>query len=125
MQSSEIIALDVAEMLRRWTKVIPILRVSHADQSVQWYRRLGFEPEWEHRFEPHLPVFVSIARGSMRLFLSEHSGDVRPNTLVYLRIENVDKFALEFGVPVQDQPWAREIELQDPDHNRLRLGTSK
>jgi len=106
-------------------EVIPILRVSDAARAAAWYRRLGFEQEWEHRFEPHLPAFVSVARGSMRLFLSEHTGDARPDTLLYLRIDDVDRVAGQFGVPVEDAPWAREVELRDPDRNRLRLGTPK
>lgn len=106
-------------------EIIPILRVSNAAQAVRWYQQLGFELEWEHRFAPGLPAFVSVARRSMRLFLSEHSGDARPDTLVYLRIADVDQIAAAFGVPVEDQPWAREIELRDPDGNRLRLGSPK
>ena len=44
-------------------EVIPILRVSNAAAAAAWYQRLGFAPEWEHRFEPGFPAFVSIARG--------------------------------------------------------------
>lgn len=106
-------------------EVIPILRVDDAARAAVWYRRLGFEQEWEHRFEPHLPAFVSIARGSMRLFLSGHAGDARPDTLLYLRIDDVDRVASQFDVPVEDALWAREVELRDPDRNRLRLGTPK
>jgi catechol 2,3-dioxygenase-like lactoylglutathione lyase family enzyme len=104
-------------------EVIPILRVADAARAASWYRRLGFEQEWEHRFAPHLPAFVSVARGSVRLFLSEHTGDARPVTLVYLRVQDVDGIAAEFGLPVEEAPWAREVELQDPDGNRLRIGT--
>jgi hypothetical protein len=43
--------------------VIPILRVADAAAAVAWYQRLGFTTEWEHRFEPGMPAFVSIARG--------------------------------------------------------------
>lgn len=106
-------------------EVIPILRVVDAARAVAWYRRLGFEQEWEHRFEPQLPAFVAVARGSMRLFLSEHTGDARPDTLIYLRVDDVDRVAQEFGVEVEDAPWAREIELLDLDGNRLRLGTRR
>ena len=70
--------------------VIPILRVKSAARTVAWYGRLGFVEEWEHRFGPGLPAFVSIARGDVRLFLSEHKGDVSPDTLVYLRVADVD-----------------------------------
>jgi catechol 2,3-dioxygenase-like lactoylglutathione lyase family enzyme len=104
-------------------EVIPILRVGNAADAVAWYQRLGFAQEWQHRFEPGLPAFVSIARGRMRLFLSEHSGDARPDTLIYLRVSDVDALATEFGATVEQAPWAREIELRDPDGNRLRIGT--
>ena len=104
-------------------EVIPILRVSDAARAVTWYARLGFRQEWEHRFEPGMPAFTSVARGQVRLFLSEHRGDARPDTLVYLRVRDVDTIAAEFDVPVDQAPWAREIELRDPDGNRLRIGT--
>lgn len=51
----------------------------------------------------------------MRLFLSEHSGDARPDTLVYLRVGDIDQVAQVFGVEVEEAPWAREVELRDPD----------
>ncbi|MFH8367235.1 glyoxalase superfamily protein [Streptomyces sp. NPDC018031] len=104
-------------------EVIPILHVGDAAAAVAWYGRLGFTRQWEHRFEPELPAFVEIARGPVRLFLSEHAGDARPGTLVYLRVRDVDAVAAEFGVVPQDAPWAREVELRDPDGNRLRVGT--
>jgi Glyoxalase superfamily protein len=56
-------------------RAIPILRVQDAGSTVQWYERLGFVKTSEHRFEPGLPAFVSIDRGRVRLFLSEHAGD--------------------------------------------------
>ncbi|MBF6134832.1 VOC family protein [Nocardia otitidiscaviarum] len=104
-------------------QVVPILRVADAATAVRWYERLGFTQRWEHRFEPGLPAFVEVARGEMRLFLSEHTGDARPDTLVYLSVRDVDAVAAEFAVAVEDAPWAREIELRDPDGNRLRIGT--
>ena len=67
-------------------EVIPILRVQDAAKAVDWYRRLGFEQEWVHRFGPGFPAFVSVVRGSSRLFLSEHQGDARPDTLIYMRV---------------------------------------
>lgn len=104
-------------------EAIPVLRVEDAAAAVAWYGRLGFVSQWEHRFEPGFPGFVEVARGGVRLFLSEHEGDARPDTLVYLRVRDVDAVAAEFGVRAQDAPWAREVELRDPDGNRLRIGT--
>lgn len=78
-----------------------------------------------HRFAPGLPAFVEVARGEVRLFLSEHTGDARPDTLVYLRVRDVDVVAGEFGVPVEEAPWGREVELRDPDGNRLRIGSPR
>jgi catechol 2,3-dioxygenase-like lactoylglutathione lyase family enzyme len=103
--------------------VIPILRVRDAAEAVAWYRRLGFTEDSVHRFGPGMPAFVTIARGRMRLFLSEHQGDARPDTLVYLRVRDAEAIAAEFDVTVEQAPWAREIEIQDPDGNRLRIGT--
>ncbi|MEV8552185.1 glyoxalase superfamily protein [Streptomyces glaucescens] len=104
-------------------EVIPVLRVADAAAAVRWYARLGFAAQWEHRFAPGLPAFVEVARGRVRLFLSEHTGDARPDTLVHLRLAGVDAIAAEFGVTVAEQPWGREVELRDPDGNRLRVGT--
>lgn len=106
-------------------EVIPILRVEDTARAVAWYGRLGFAKEREHRFGPGLPAFVTVARGKVRLFLSEHRGDARPDTLVYLRVRDVDAVATEFGLSPREAPWAREIELRDPDGNRLRIGTPK
>jgi Glyoxalase superfamily protein len=51
--------------------VIPILRVADASNVVAWYARLGFHKESEHRFGPGMPAFVMVARGNVRIFLSE------------------------------------------------------
>ncbi|WP_332900058.1 glyoxalase superfamily protein [Haladaptatus sp. CMSO5] len=91
--------------------------------AVEWYERLGFEQESVHRYGPGMPAFLTIQRGRMCLFLSEHEGDARPDTLVYLRVNDIESIATEFNADIKDAPWAREIELRDPDGNRLRSGT--
>ncbi len=106
-------------------KVIPILRIQDATVAVAWYQRLGFRQTSVHRFEPGLPAFVTIERGSMKLFLSEHKGDARPDTLINLQVADVCPMAKEFGVEVEEAPWGFEIEIRDPDANRLRIGMPK
>jgi len=70
-----------------------------------------------------MPAFVSIARGRARLFLSEHQGDARPDALVYLVVGDIDAVVAEFGQPQDEPPYGCEIELRDPDGNRLRIST--
>jgi Glyoxalase superfamily protein len=103
-------------------ELVPIFYVKDGYAAAQWYARLGFVVEGEHRFAPHLPLYLFLRRGSIALHLSEHTGDARPNTLVYLYLKAVDLIAAEFGAPVLTQPWAREVQLSDPDGNRLRIG---
>lgn len=98
------------------------MHVQSAERAVAWYEELGFRKESEHRFGPGLPAYVVIARGYVHLHLSEHSGDAQPGTLVYLWVEDVDVISEKTGVPVEQQPWAREVQLTDPDGNRLRIG---
>jgi hypothetical protein len=105
-------------------EAIPILRVGDVAVAVAWYARLGYAKEWEHHFDPSFPAFVSLARnGGARLFLSEHRGDATAETLVYIRVPDVDMVAQEFGADIVTQPWGREVHLTDLDGNRLRVGT--
>ena len=107
-------------------EVVPVLHVLDAGRAVDWYRRLGFAKEWEHQFEPGFPLFVSVARGNVRLYLSEHKGDARPDTLVHLYVSDIDAVSEEFGIPVDEDGLAgRECDLVDPDGNRLRVATRR
>ena len=109
-------------------EVVPVLRVDDAGRAVAWYERLGFRKEWEHQFEPGFPLFVVVARGNARLYLSEHTGDARPDTLIHLYVDDVDAVSQEFGIPVDEEGLAgRQLEsdLEDPDGNRLRIATRR
>jgi catechol 2,3-dioxygenase-like lactoylglutathione lyase family enzyme len=107
-------------------EVVPVLRVSDATRAVAWYGRLGFAKEWEHQFEPGFPWFVSVARGNVRLYLSEHEGDARPDTLIHLYVRDIDAVSAQFGIPVDEGGLAgREYDLVDPDGNRLRVAARR
>jgi hypothetical protein len=107
-------------------EVIPVLRVTDATRAVNWYGRLAFVKEWEHQFEPGFPLFVCVARGNVRLYLSEHEGDARPDTLIHLYVKDIDAVSSEFGIPVDEDGLAgRECHLTDPDGNRLRVATRR
>src|SRR5260370_42297115 len=75
--------------------------------------------------EPGWPALVSIARGRGRLFLSEHRGDARPDTLVQLFVSHIAPVVAEFGRTADEPPYGCEIELRDPDGNRLRVSTAR
>lgn len=110
---------------------IPILRIFDRDKALEFYRDyLGFEVAWEHRFEPGMPVYMEVARGGLRLHLSEHHGDGTPGTIVYVSVEGLDELHREITAKgytrlrpgVEDTPWgSRCMELTDPFGNRLRL----
>jgi Glyoxalase superfamily protein len=107
-------------------EVVPVLHVEDAGRAVEWYARLGFQKEWEHQFEPGLPWFVSVARGKVRLYLSEHKGDARPDTLIHLYVNDIDAVSKEFGIPVDEDGLAgRECDFADLDGNRLRVATRR
>ncbi len=108
------------------TEVVPVLYVENASRAVSWYERLGFRKEWEHQFEPEFPWFVSVARGQARLYLSQHKGDARPDTLIHLYVDNIDAVSKEFGAPIDEGGLAgRECDFADPDGNRLRVATRR
>ena len=107
-------------------EVVPVLYVEDEARAVAWYGRLGFVKEWGHQFEAGLPWFVSVARGDVRLYLSEHKDDARPDTLIHLYVNDIDAVSGEFEVPVDEAGLAgRECDLVDPDGNRLRVATRR
>jgi catechol 2,3-dioxygenase-like lactoylglutathione lyase family enzyme len=95
--------------------------------------RLGFHIDWEHRFEPGLPVFPQLTREGRTIFLTEHSGDCRIGGAAYFVVTDVDSCHREFrarGVvptePPEDTPWGtREMVVTDPDGNRLRFASAR
>ncbi len=107
-------------------EVIPVLHIEDATRAVAWYERLGFHKEWEHQFEPGFPWFLSVARGHVRLYLSEHKGDARPNTLIHLYVNDIDAVSKEFAIPVDEEGLAGgECDLEDPDGNRIRVASRR
>lgn len=107
------------------TSVVPIFRVKDAAASVEWYRRIGFEQVFEHRFADGMPAYVGIARDDAMIHLSEHTGDSPGPSLIYVWVEAIDPLAELFGLVPDEMPWARDIEVTDHDGNRIRLAEAR
>ena len=113
-------------------RVMPTLRIASYEKSKAFYvAGLGFAIDWEHRFEPHFPVFTQVSRDGMAFFLTEHTGDCSFGGLVHLYVPNVDAWFAEFerrGIPVQEPPneslqGLRSMTVIDPDGNKLQFHT--
>jgi len=112
--------------------VIPTLRITDYDESADFYiRRLGFNLDWEHRFDAGYPVFVQISKFGYTLYLSEHAGDCQVGGLVFLYVSDVDTWyehCVNTGIiadhPPKDQEWGnRDFRIVDPDGNTLCIAT--
>src|SRR5688572_11145855 len=107
-------------------RIVPTLRITDYAASKRFYvDGLGFQIDWEHRFEPHFPVFMQVSRDGLAFFLTEHSGDCPVGGLIHLYVPDVDSWFVEFqarGVPVQQPPneslqGLRSMTVLDPDGN--------
>ena len=113
----------------RFAESIPVLRsLDEAKCRAFYCGFLGFAVDFEHRFQAHLPLYLGLIRGPVKLHLSEHRGDAVTGTALFVWMVGVDDYHRElagrggFKVPeIADQPWGREIGLVDPFGNRLRF----
>ncbi len=115
----------------QFLQTIPILRIFDVAKAKEFYLDyLGFQADWEHRFEPGLPLYMQVSRGTCVLHLSEHYGDATPGATVFLRVRGVEALHEELkqknyryqrpGIGLA--PWnAKLMELTDPFGNRLRI----
>ena len=116
-------------MVKVEQRVIPTLRITNYERSKAFYTSgLGFSVEWEHRFEPHFPVFMSLSLDGMEIYLSEHSGDCQVGGLVHFAVPDVDACYRDFtarGVVATELPGDdlgfRMMTITDPDGNQLRF----
>ena len=91
-------------------QTVPILRIFDVAKAKEFYLGyLGLRADWEHRFEPALPLYMLVSRDGCVLHLSEHYELNRKN-YAYQR------------PGIELAPWnARVMQLTDPFGNRLRF----
>ncbi len=106
----------------------PFSRIFDEQKAREFYLDfLGFSINWEHRFEPGLPLYLQVSRADCKLHLSEHHGDATPGAAVRIPVQTLDALHAEMAVrtykyarpSVTEQPWGREMTLTDPFGNRL------
>ncbi len=108
---------------------IPVLRIFDVAKAREFYVDfLGMSWDWEHRFEPGLPLFAQVSRDGLTLFLSEHFGDGTPGAHVIIRMRGLDALQAELiakkhrhACPgIAERPWGwRDMPIADPFGNRL------
>ena len=108
-----------------------ILRIFDIAKAHEFYVDfLGFEVQWEHRFEDNAPLYTEVSRDGCVLHLSEHYGDAAPGSAVRIRVEDIAALhreliakAYRFARPgLNETPWqTREISVTDPFGNRLHF----
>jgi catechol 2,3-dioxygenase-like lactoylglutathione lyase family enzyme len=112
----------------RFDPAVPILRMFDEAKTKEFYIGfLGFALDWEHRFEPGLPLYCQVSRGDCRLHLSEHHGDATPGSAVRVQVAGLDEFHAELAARpykharpgIQEQPWGRDMPVTDPAGNRI------
>ncbi|HSV46153.1 MAG TPA: glyoxalase superfamily protein [Ramlibacter sp.] len=115
------------------TAPIPILRIFSEAKAREFYVDfLGFQVDWEHRFEDGLPLYAQISRDGCVIHLSEHHGDCSPGSALRIHttaLEDLQRELLAKGYKyarpgIQEQPWGKDMSISDPFGNRLIFTTS-
>jgi len=112
-------------------QVTPILRIFDVAKAKEFYIEfLGFQFDWEHRFDERAPVYMQVSRNGCVLHLSEHHGDCCPGSTVFVTMTGIDEFHAEitaknygFNRPGLERAFygAKCVEVIDPFGNRIRF----
>lgn len=110
-------------------KTTPILRIFDEAKAREFYVDfLGFKVDWEHRFEPGLPLYLQISKDGCILHLSEHHGDCSPGAAMRIETGELDAFRDQLAAKqykytrpeIEEMPWgSRDMSVRDPFGNRL------
>ena len=122
-------------MTIRFERTVPIFRIFSEEKAKEFYLGfLGFRLDWEHRFEPGMPLYMQVSRDGLVLHLSEHHGDGSPGATLFVETTGLDDFHAEVTAKtykylrpgIEDAPWgARVMTVIDPFSNRIRFSERK
>jgi len=108
---------------------IPILRSFDEAKAKEFYVEfLGFNIDWEHRFEDNTPLYMQLSKDTCVIHLSEHHGDASPGASLRITTDTLDAYHKELidkqyknaRPGIQDMPWGtRDMAISDPFGNKL------
>lgn len=109
--------------------IVPVLRIFDIGKTKEFYvGYLGCTVDWEHRYEPELPLYMQVSRAGMVLHLSEHHGDGSPGAQVRVKTAGIRELHAELTAKnygylrpgVETMPWGEfSLQLIDPFGNHL------
>ena len=112
-----------------YLRTVPILRSFDEAKAREFYVDfLGFSIDWEHRFEPGLPLYMQVSRGGIVFHISEHHGDGSPGVIVRVDItgirdlheELIGKRYKNVRPGLSAPEWGgTEMTVIDPSNNRI------
>jgi catechol 2,3-dioxygenase-like lactoylglutathione lyase family enzyme len=123
---------DGKDASKRADVAIPILPSRNLENTVEFYRRLGFDG-----FVHSHGGYAILIRGTLELhfFLYRQVVPEKSASCCYLRVSSVEEVYADFsrarlpraGIPrqdaLEDKPWGmREFAVVDPDGNLVRVG---
>ena len=109
--------------------IIPILRIFDEDKAKEFYVDfLGFEVDWEHRFEEDFPLYAQITKGNFHIHLTGHHGDCCPGSALMLQMSDIESYQQSLLAKnykharpeCEETDWGTlEMAISDPFGNRL------
>jgi catechol 2,3-dioxygenase-like lactoylglutathione lyase family enzyme len=113
-------------------RAVPVLRITSVEDAYDFYVGvLGFQVDWEHNFEPGMPLYAQLSRSDLVVHLSEQAGDGTPGAAVWVAVRDARALRDEFlgklgedgsvGDIEKDAPGGHTFEVRDPFDNQLRF----
>ncbi|MEK3780125.1 glyoxalase superfamily protein [Paenibacillus sp. FSL R5-0810] len=109
--------------------IIPLFRIFDVDKAKEFYvHYLGFQIDWEHRFEDGAPLYMQVTKGEVSIHLTKHHGDCTPGSAVRIEMTEIEQYHAElhsknypYARPaVETAPWnSKEVCVTDPFGNRI------
>jgi uncharacterized glyoxalase superfamily protein PhnB len=108
-------------------KTIPLARIFDEQKAREFYCDwLGFQIDWEHRFEEGTPLYMQVSLGNLTMHLSEHVGDCTPGGKVFINCTGLRAWQASlkpykyYRPAVEDAFWGGIcMGITDPFGNKL------